>query len=97
MDPEQDTSARLASYFDGRGENFTALRHDSVHEIQKVAAAYRAYFTRKGQQADGGKDISHPGLYFLIDPEGQIRHTYSAAHRVAVLVVEDLKRLEGQS
>lgn len=97
MDPERDTAERLASYFDGRGDNFTALRHERLEVIQKVAASYRAYFAHDGQRKSGGKDIRHPGLYFLIDPEGQIRRTYGASHRAAVLVVDDLKSVERQS
>ena len=95
MDPEQDTAGRLAAYFDGRGDNFTALRDDKVTAIQTIAGSYRAYFAHDGQQLDGSaKDIRHPGLYFLIDKNGRLRRTYSATHRDAGLVVEDLRQLE---
>lgn len=97
MDPEQDTAERLAAYFDGRGENFTALRHQSVAHIQTIAASYRAYFAHDGELQSGGKDIRHPGLYFLIDPEGQLRRIYGSSHKVAMSVVEDLNSLEPQS
>ena len=97
MDPEQDTAERLAAYFDGRGENFTALRDEQVAHIQTLAASYRAYFAHDGERLSGDKDIRHPGLYFLIDPEGQIRRTYSASHRAAISVVDDLKVVKKQS
>ena len=97
MDPEQDTAKRLAAYFDGRGDNFTALRDERVTTLQRVAASYRAYFAHDGNRLNGAKDIRHPGLYFLIDPEGQIRRTYGASHKAAVLVVDDLNALKKQS
>lgn len=97
MDPERDTAKRLNAYFNGRGDNFTALRDDSVAVIKKIAADYRAYFAHDGNPADSGKDIRHGGFYFLIDPEGQIRRTYTASHKEAAMVVDDLKALEQRS
>ena len=94
MDPEQDTAERLALYFDGRGDNFTALRDERVTAIQSIAGAYRAYFAHDGRPDAEDKDIRHPGLYFLIDQQGQLRRTYGATHRNARLVVEDLQQLD---
>ncbi len=54
MDPRQDTAERLALYFDGRGDNFTALRDDRVASIQTIAAAYRAYFSHDGAGQSAG-------------------------------------------
>lgn len=93
MDPEQDTAERLALYFDGRGDNFTALRDERVTDIQTIAGSYRAYFAHDGSVSADNKDIRHPGLYFLIDQQGQLRRTYGATHRDARLVVDDLTQL----
>ena len=93
MNPEQDTAERLALYFDGRGDNFTALRDERVTNIQGIAADYRAYFAHDGNPSASEKNIRHPGLYFLIDQEGRLRRTYGATQRDARLVIEDLNKL----
>ncbi len=94
MDPERDSAALLAAYFDQRGDNFTSLRSDDQHQAQVLAGAYRAYFSQQAATGTGDYLIQHPGHYFLIGPDGNIRQTYAASQTRSDLIVGDLQQLQ---
>ncbi|MDJ0834461.1 MAG: SCO family protein [Gammaproteobacteria bacterium] len=93
MDPDRDSAAQLAAYFDQRGDNFTSLRNDDKHSIQALAGAYRAYFASEAAAVDEDYLIQHPGHYYLIGPDGHIRRTYAATQSRTDLIVGDLAQL----
>ena len=93
MDPERDSPARLAAYFDQRGDNFSSLRAADMKSVQQLAGKYRAFFS-PGRGIDAGDyEISHPGLFFLIDPDGRLRFIYTAGQTDTTLIVNDLRSL----
>lgn len=94
MDPERDSAASLAAYFDQRGDNFTSLRSDDQHAVQVLAGAYRAFFSNEVGRSVDDYLIQHPGHYFLIGPDGHIRQTYAATQTRSDLIVGDLQQLK---
>ena len=93
MDPERDSAAQLAAYFDQRGSNFSSLRSDDRSAVQTVAAAYRSYFALAPASSSQDYLIDHAGLFFLIGPDGHLRRSYAAGQRRTDLIVADLLRL----
>ncbi len=94
IDPERDAPQQIAAYFDGRGDNFISLHADKASTMQAVAMDFKAYFSRRGGGQQESYDVDHNGIYFLIDPQGQIRFTYSAQQKDALRVVEDLNSIK---
>jgi cytochrome oxidase Cu insertion factor (SCO1/SenC/PrrC family) len=65
-----------------------------MREVQKLAGDYKAFFSKEGAGPQSEYTIQHPGLYFLIGPEGRVRYTYTENHRNADLIVKDLNKLK---
>ncbi len=96
MDPDRDSPSQLAAYFDQRGENFSSLRNNSFKSAQQLAGKYRAFFAPDKNMHSGDYEISHPGLFFLIGPDGYLRFTYTANQTETRLIVDDLLALRNE-
>ena len=96
MDPGRDSAEQLVAYFDRRADNFTSLRSENIAYLQEVASAYRAFFARGPNLPAGDYEVEHPGLYFLIGPEGKLRYTYTASQTRSDLIVEDLMKIKNE-
>ena len=96
MDPGRDSAEQLAAYFDQRSDNFTSLRSENIGYLQEVAGAYRAFFAKGANLPAGDYEVEHPGLYFLIGPDGKLRYIYTASQTRSDLIVEDLKKIKNE-
>lgn len=96
IDPERDNPARLAAYFDQRGDSFTSLSSADTRYLQSLALDYNGYFYRGASTSPGSYDIKHAGFFYLIDPQGKIRYTYSPSQRQLQSMLTDLKKLENE-
>lgn len=90
MDPGRDSPEQLAAYFDARGGNFTSLRANNLKTVQRVAKEYRAFFAPDKNIKKGDYMINHPGLFYLIGPDGNLRFTYTANQITTHRIVEEL-------
>ena len=93
MDPERDTPERVHQYFDARAANFRGLIAQDMAESQRIAADYRAYFSREPGNEQTDYRINHPGFIYLIDPRGDIRLIYSGANLDPSRMLDDLTQL----
>lgn len=93
MDPERDTPERVRQYFDARAANFRGLIAQDMAESQRIAADYRAYFSREPGNEQTDYRINHPGFIYLIDPRGDIRLIYSGANLDPGRMLDDLTQL----
>ncbi len=96
MDPERDTPNRLKHYFDQREENFISLRKNDFLVAQRLAMEYQAFFYVDGNMKTSYYGINHPGLYYLIGPDGNLRFTYTANQKATKMIVGDLLSLMQQ-
>lgn len=96
MDPHRDSASQLAAYFDQRGKNFSSLRNNSLKSVQQLAGKYRAFFALDKNMRSGDYEISHPGLFFLVGPDGNLRFTYTANQTETRLIVDDLLALRNE-
>jgi len=70
IDPERDTSERLAGYVPLFDKNLVGLT-GSPAAIAQVAKEYKVYYA-KAEQPDGGPYMmNHSSFVYLMDPEGR--------------------------
>jgi protein SCO1/2 len=75
VDPERDTPAVLKSYvesFDGPIVGLTG----TPDAVAQAAQDYRVYYA-KHPRADGGYDMDHSALIYVMDPEGRFTATFT--------------------
>ncbi|MGI4952941.1 MAG: SCO family protein [Janthinobacterium lividum] len=69
VDPERDTPAVVKDYVSAFEAGITALS-GSAAEVADAARAYRVYYA-KHPTKDGGYDMDHSSIIYLMDPEGR--------------------------
>jgi protein SCO1/2 len=75
VDPERDTPAVLKSYvesFDGPIVGLTG----TPDAVAQAAQDYKVYYA-KHPRADGGYDMDHSALIYVMDPEGRFTATFT--------------------
>ena len=75
VDPERDTPAVLKSYvesFDGPIVGLTG----TPAAVAQVAQDYKVYYA-KHPRADGGYDMDHSALIYVMDPQGRFTATFT--------------------
>ena len=75
VDPERDTPDVLKSYVDAFGGPIVALT-GSAEAVAQAAKDYRIYFA-KHPRADGGYDMDHSALIYVMDPQGRFTATFT--------------------
>jgi protein SCO1/2 len=70
VDPERDTSARLAEYVSSFHPRLVGLT-GSLAEIRKTAIAYRTFFVKNSAAASGEYSVDHTGFIYLIGKDGR--------------------------
>jgi|SRR5215469_8285375 len=75
VDPERDTPTVLKSYVESFGGPIEALTGSS-DQVAEAAKAYRVYFA-KHPRADGGYDMDHSALIYIMDPKGRFTGTFT--------------------
>ncbi|HVH81313.1 MAG TPA: SCO family protein [Stellaceae bacterium] len=73
VDPERDTPAVLKSYVSSFGGPIEALTGSS-DAVAQAAKDYRVYYA-KHPRADGGYDMDHSALIYIMDPQGRFTAT----------------------
>jgi protein SCO1/2 len=69
IDPARDTPAVLKSYADSFDAPIAALT-GSEAAVAQAARAYRVYYARHPRE-DGGYDMDHSAVIYVMDPEGR--------------------------
>ena len=75
VDPERDTPAVLKEYlasFDAPVIGLTG----SPQEVAQAAKDYRVYYA-KHPRADGGYDMDHSAVIYIMDPQGRFTATFT--------------------
>ena len=90
VDPERDTPAVLKSYvenFDGPIVGLTG----TPEEVAQAARDYRVYYA-KYPRADGGYDMDHSAVIYVMDPQGRFTATFTP-DSTAPAISERLQKL----
>lgn len=75
VDPERDTQAVLKSYVESFGAPIEGLT-GSAQEVAQAANDYKVYYA-KHPRSDGGYDMDHSALIYIMDPEGRFTATFT--------------------
>jgi protein SCO1/2 len=75
VDPERDTPEVLKSYVESFGGPIVALTGTPA-EIKQAAQDYKVYYA-KHPTADGGYDMDHGALIYVMDPQGRFTATFT--------------------
>ena len=68
VDPERDTPAVVKDYVSGFEAGITALS-GSATQVADAARAFRVYYAKHPK--DGGYDMDHSSIIYLMDPKGR--------------------------
>lgn len=75
VDPERDTPAALKAYVESFDAPIIALT-GTAGEVAQAAKAYRVYYA-KHPNPDGGYDMDHSAVVYVMDPEGRFTATFT--------------------
>jgi protein SCO1/2 len=75
VDPERDTPDVLKSYVESFGGPIVALT-GSTDAVKQAAQDYKVYYARH-PRADGGYDMDHSALIYVMDPQGRFTATFT--------------------
>jgi protein SCO1/2 len=75
VDPERDTPDILKSYVESFGGPIVALS-GTPDEVKRAAQDYKVYYA-KHPRADGGYDMDHSALIYVMDPQGRFTATFT--------------------
>jgi protein SCO1 len=75
VDPERDTPAVLKSYVESFGGPVTGLT-GSPDAVKEAAKDYKVYYA-KHPRSDGGYDMDHSALIYVMDPQGRFTATFT--------------------
>jgi protein SCO1/2 len=75
VDPERDTPEILKAYVASFDAPITALT-GTPEAVAQAAKAYRVYYA-KHPRADGGYDMDHSAVIYVMDPEGRFTATFT--------------------
>lgn len=73
VDPERDTASVLKSYVESFDAPIIALTGTAA-EVKQAAADYHVYYA-KHYRADGGYDMDHSAVVYVMDPQGRFTAT----------------------
>src|SRR5580704_3078898 len=73
VDPDRDTPDVLKSYVSSFDAPITALSGTDA-QVKQVASDYRVYYA-KHRREDGGYDMDHSAIIYVMDPEGRFTAT----------------------
>jgi protein SCO1 len=75
VDPERDTPAVLKSYVESFGGPIVALT-GTPNAVKQAAQDYKVFYA-KHPRADGGYDMDHSALIYIMDPQGRFTATFT--------------------
>lgn len=73
VDPERDTPEVLKSYVESFDAPIVALT-GTADEVKQTAKDYRVYYA-KHARSDGGYDMDHSAVIYVMDPQGRFTAT----------------------
>ncbi len=92
VDPERDTPDVLKSYVESFGGPIVALT-GTADAVKQAAQDYKVYYA-KHPRADGGYDMDHSALIYVIDPQGRFTATFTPDESEETIVAR-LQKLLG--
>jgi protein SCO1 len=75
VDPERDTPDVLKSYVQSFDASIIALT-GSPAAVAQAAKDYRVYYA-KHSRPDGGYDMDHSAVIYIMDPQGRFTATFT--------------------
>jgi protein SCO1/2 len=75
VDPERDTPEVLKSYVQSFDAPIIALT-GAADQVAQAAKAYRVYYA-KHPRPDGGYDMDHSAVIYVMDPQGRFTATFT--------------------
>jgi protein SCO1 len=75
VDPDRDTPPVLKSYVESFAGPIVALTGTPA-EVAQTAQDYKVYYA-KHPRADGGYDMDHSALIYVMDPQGRFTATFT--------------------
>src|ERR1700680_1624720 len=75
VDPERDTPEVLKSYVQSFDAPIIALT-GAAEQVAQAAKAYRVYYA-KHPRPDGGYDMDHSAVIYVMDPQGRFTATFT--------------------
>jgi protein SCO1 len=90
VDPDRDTPEVLKSYVASFDAPIIALT-GTAPEVAQAAKAYRVY-SAQHPRADGGYDMDHSAVIYVMDPEGRFAATFTP-DSTAQAIAERLQKL----
>jgi len=75
VDPERDTPQVLKSYVESFDAQISALT-GNPDQVAQAARAYRVYYA-KHPRPDGGYDMDHSAVIYIMDPQGRFTATFT--------------------
>ena len=90
VDPERDTPEVLKSYVESFDAPIIALT-GTPDAVAQAAKAYRVYYA-KHPRADGGYDMDHSAVIYVMDPQGRFTATFTP-DSTAEAIAERLQKL----
>ena len=75
VDPDRDTPAVLKSYVESFGGPIEGLT-GTADQVAQAAKDYKVYYA-KHPRADGGYDMDHSALIYIMDPQGRFTATFT--------------------
>jgi len=90
VDPERDTPEALKSYVESFDAPIIALT-GTAEEVAQAAKVYRVY-SAKHPRADGGYDMDHSAVIYVMDPQGRFAATLTP-DSTAQAIAERLQKL----
>jgi protein SCO1/2 len=93
MDPERDSEADLNTLSHNLGEGFVSIRGHSLAQVQTLANAYLAPFSKQGAWQENTYKIEHSGDVFMITPDKRIKLVYSGDKWRYDQLIDDYQKL----
>ena len=90
VDPERDTPEVLKTYVQSFDASIVALT-GSPHQVAQAAKAYRVFYA-KHPRPDGGYDMDHSAVIYVMDPQGRFTATFTP-DTSAPAIAERLQKL----
>ena len=90
VDPERDTPEVLKSYVESFDAPIVALT-GTPDQVAQAAKVYRVYYA-KHPRPDGGYDMDHSAVIYVMDPQGRFTATFTP-DATADVISERLQKL----
>jgi protein SCO1 len=94
VDPERDTPAELKSYVESFGGPVVALT-GAPDAVKQAAQSYKVFYA-KHPRTDGGYDMDHSALIYVMDPQGRFTATFTPDDKEDA-IVKRLQKLLGSA